>query len=90
MNLDSERLNVRLTKQTMDETRWFVIDAEARKLPAGVAWTQVLASPQLPDVLLAKTEQGDFFWYDDVRYATADPVAMAAFFDKWNREHGFN
>ena len=89
MNLDAERINVPLTKKVLDDTRWFVIDADAKKLPAGLVWTQVLASPQLPDVLLAKTEEGDFFWYDDLRYATNDPFALIAMFDAWNKAHGY-
>ena len=89
MNLNTERINVALTKKVLDDTRWFVIDADARCLPAGIVWTQVLASPQLPDVLIAKTEAGDFFWYDDTRYDTADVFAMTAFLAKWNRDHGY-
>ncbi len=89
MNLEQERINIPLTKKVLDDTRWFEVDADAQRLPGGIVWTQVFASPQLPDILLVKTEQGDSFWYDDVRYATADVFAMTAMFDKWNRGHGF-
>lgn len=89
MNAGEYQINVALTKAVLDDTRWFMIDAEVLQLPDGLkGFTQVFATPQLPDVLLAKTEKGDFFWFKDVNYSAADPFTLIAFMDAWNREHG--
>ena len=89
LNLDAERINVPLTMAVLHETRWFPVAEDAERLPSGLMWTQVFASPQIPDVLLAKTDEGDFFWYEDVRYPMHDPFAVTAMFEIWNRAHGF-
>lgn len=89
MNASDYLINVPLTKAVLDDTRWFMIDAEVMPLPSGLkGFTQVFATPQLPDVLLAKTEQGDFFWYKDVNYSAGDVFALLKFMQVWNEDHG--
>lgn len=85
---EREWINVPLTEKVLAETRWYLVDDEANA--AVKEWIQVFASPQLPDVLLAKKENGDHWWYGDVLYAVGNPVAVKAFFGKWNREHGYS
>ena len=82
-------VNVALTKKILDDTRWFVVDDDmSRGRDGTVRWTQALASPNIPDVILGRTESGDFFWYNDMKYATSDVFAVTAFLAAWNREHG--
>lgn len=82
----NDKVNVGLTNKVLGETRWFQVDAELN----GDKWMQVFASPQLQDVLLVKKEDGDHLWYDDMLYATGNPVAVAAVFERWNLDHGYS
>lgn len=89
MNDNKHLINVPLTKVVLDDTRWFMIDTEIGVLPSGLrGFTQVFATPHIPDVLLSKTEHGDFFWYKDVNYNAADPFALLKFMEEWNLDHG--
>lgn len=89
MNSTDYLVNVKLNKAVLDDTRWFLIDAEVMSLPSGVkGFTQVFATPQIPDVLLGRTEHGNFFWYKDINYNAADSFALLKFMEEWNRDHG--
>ena len=98
----SEVMNVKLTRKTLLETQWHLaIDEEAGEetIPSGrestfdfkpdKQFTEVWVSKQLPFVLLARMETGEFFIYDHLRYNKNIPYHMAHFFQKWNRDHGF-
>lgn len=84
---DREHINIPLTKKVIAETRWYLVESEENA--AVKEWIQVFASPQLPDVLLTRKEDGDHWWYEDVLYAAGNPVAVKALCSTWNRDHGY-
>lgn len=91
----SEVMNVKLTMATMEETVWHIgLDEKFNKLKIHNdlkpgQYTEVLVSKQLPFVLFARMETGEYFIYDHLRYNKNIPFHMDAFFKKWNHDHGF-
>lgn len=97
----SEVMNVKLTGDTLRETEWHLAIDEAGEdtIPPGrestfnfkrdKQFTEVWVSKQLPFVLMARMETGEYFIYDHLRYNKNIPFHMDAFFKKWNHDHGF-
>lgn len=89
----SEAMNVKLTIHTLRETEWHRAVNRKPKRRNGMIidnkFTEVWVSKQLPFVLLARMETGEYFVYDHLRYNKNIPVHMEAFFDKWNHDNGF-
>ena len=88
-----EAMNVKLTVHTLRETEWHLAVYRKPKLRNGMIvdnkFTEVWVSKQMPHVLLARMEDGEYFIYDHLRYNKNDPTHMDAFFQKWNHDHGF-
>lgn len=74
-----------LTTTMLPHITWAFVAAEYNDPPSFV---EVFGSPDLPEALLARTESGNWYVYEDVRYHTLNPDHLAAFVRRWNIDHG--
>ena len=82
----SEVMNVKLTPETLRETEWHLA---VDNVENSDEFTEVWVSKQLPFVILARMEGGEYFIYDHLRYNKNIPQHMHHFFMKWNLDNGF-